>query len=162
MAEEMNLSRLCSSLSLALSTECSPISERKLQELFIARAVESGCADLQPSDAGDVFVSTVLMFGIYADWITDIGAALGFACQADDSAGAWITDDMQATTSITKAIRKMAVGGLASLDERLREQLGFSATDVLVQSIHSGEPLEQSHARLHSSHRGLSRVKTER
>lgn len=159
MNDYLNLSKICRKLGEALSRECSPISASLLIELFEKQAAAWNCSELIRAESGDVLVRPTIVFAIYADWLADIGVALGFDCQAEESAGEWIKDDMVAVRSITKEIRTMAVGGLSGLDEKLKAEYGYSASDVFMKSVSSGEPMEQSHARLHAKHCGPKRVK---
>lgn len=96
---------------------------------------------------------------MYADWITDVGAALGFDCLEDDSAGEWIGSEMTVTRAIDKAIRRAALDGIEALDGDLQTKFGFSASDVFLQSINTGDSMGQSYARLHSRNRGLKPVR---
>lgn len=159
MNDLLNLSGICRKFGEALSQECSPISESLLLDLFEKQATAWECDNLIRAESGDFFVIPTVVFAIYADWVADIGMALGFDCQDDECAGEWIKDDMEAVRSITKTIRTMAVGGLSSLDEKLKAEFGYGASDVFMQSVSSGEPMEQSHARLHARHSGLKRIK---
>lgn len=159
MNDYLNLSALCRSLAQTISSECSPISADQLLELYSKRASEITGADLFVSSTGEKAITAAGLFAVYADWITDVGVALGFECQSDESAGEWITVGMPATRAITKQMRKAAVDGLGRLDDEVRGRLGFSPSDVFMRSINTAEPMEQSHARLLSKVNGLKPVK---
>lgn len=155
----IELTALCRRLSTALSAECSPIQAELLHELFIKRATAPDGEQRLWREGGECYVDVAYLYGTYADWVTDIGMALGYDCHDDEFAGEWITDDMPAVEQIMKDIRKAAVSGLDELDGRLKAEYGFSASDVFSRAVSAGESIEQSSVRLHSDMNGLRVVK---
>lgn len=153
------MTSLCDKLSAALSEECSPVLPELLLALFVKRITAEGNAEFLKSEDETYYVNSTALFATYADWVTDIGVALGFDCQADESAGEWITDSMPTVRRIMKDIRMITVKGLADLDERLQAEYGFGPSEVFLRSLNTGEPLEQSHVRLHAERQGLKKIK---
>lgn len=157
--QQVNLTVICHKLGAALSAECSPISPERLLEIFVKRITEEGHGEFLYCKGETHYVNPTFLFAVYADWITDIGVTLGFDCNNDESSGEWITAEMLAVRNTTKDIRMIAVNGLNNLDERLQAEYGFSPSEVFLRSVNTGEPLEQSHVRLHAERQGLKKIK---
>lgn len=118
-AYQINLTALCHKLSVALTAECSPVQAGFLLAIFKKGATAKEYAQWSQNEDGAFYVDIAYLFETYADWVTDIGMALGFDCQSDESAGEWITDDMPKVKQIMKDIRTIIAADPADLDERL-------------------------------------------
>lgn len=156
----MNLSHVCQQLADAISQDCSEsITPPALLSLFEERAVAEGYGSLLTKANGSVLIAPATMFAMYAEWIIDVGVALGYAAIDDEIADAWITDAMPTVKAVTCAIREDSIRALGELDDALQRARGYRATEVLLLSLESGEPVAQSGKRLHALRHGLKVVK---
>lgn len=99
-----------------------------------------------------------VLYPVYVDWVTNIGIQLGFKCQDEKQAGEWCRE-MPNALQVFITLRRLVMARLEAMERAEADKTGFDLLDVVERSVITGEPYEQSKARLHAKGVGLKPVK---
>lgn len=152
--DSIDMLAVTGALAAALTKEASEVSESTLNAIWQS-LVEPEDFEYLVERNGHPVVGIPLVYLRYADFSIAVGSALGFCKEDDDFADMWITDVMPETLAIFTAVRKITIGYLSKASGRFEQTHGYTPADAWVKSIETGEPYEQSSARLHHEAKGL-------
>ncbi|MGE8063873.1 hypothetical protein [Pseudomonas sp. NPDC089569] len=155
----LNLNDLCELLRRALEADGQASTAEAHLMLLKTCLVQKQLVHKVITLEGGLEVSDLcVLYPVYADWVTNIGVQLGFQCQDEQQAGEWARE-MPNTLQVFITLRRLVMARLESMERAEVAKTGFGLLDVVERSVATGEPYEQSKARLHAKGVGLKPVK---
>ncbi|SFL49575.1 hypothetical protein [Azotobacter beijerinckii] len=140
-------------LAQAITREAKPIDVATLNTLWLRQIEPEDCKYLGEHN-GRPLVMPQLVYLRYADYSSAIGVELGLSAE-DADADEWVSEDMRETRAIVRTLRMIVVEYLGEAEQQMKEARGYGPGEALIQSINTGESLEQSAARLGYAAQGL-------
>ncbi|MHC5194850.1 hypothetical protein ACYSUW_13945 [Pseudomonas frederiksbergensis] len=154
----LNLNDLCELLRRALEADGQTTTAEALLALLKACLVQKQLANkVSVLDAGIEVCDLCVLYPVYANWVTNVGDQLGYQCQDEKQAGEWCRE-MPNTLQVFSTLRRLVMARLEAMEREEAAKTGFDMVDVVERSVLTGEPFEQSKARLHAKGVGLKPV----
>jgi hypothetical protein len=146
-------------LAKAITEELQPVSESDINATWQS-VIDIEYLEYVVQQNGRTLYGIPLLFKRYSEFISALGEDLGIELDEDDiMCDDWITGSMPKTRAIVTALMELTVDYLSEASKKMKEQTGTTPAEVFVQSAKTGEPFQQSQARLRHATQGLRVVK---
>lgn len=154
----LNLNDLCELLRRALDADGQTTTAEALLALLKSCLGQKQLANKVIVLEGGVEVCDLcLLYPVYANWFTNVGVQLGFQCQDEKRAGEWCRE-LPNALQVFITLRRLVMARLEAMERAESAKTGYDLLDVVERSVMTGEPYEQSKARLHANGVGLKPV----
>lgn len=156
---KINFSDQCERLASALSFESTtPVSADVLEHLMVERIEMRGAAGLCEMTVEGLMVHPVLLMGLHASWLGDIGILLSYDTSADEVPGDWIDSQMPLSREVVHSNLSESAKAVMAWAADVKLSSGYNPLEALNNCMNTGDSYDQACIRLKHKAEGLRLV----
>lgn len=156
---KLDMAQLAAQMSIAVHSDTGVTlsQEEIVSDVFEVAAEEMNKESPGVAETG-LFVSPIMAFLLYADWMVLLGDMLGHPPHPDGDSIYWMTDHPN-LKAITRALMRISISCTRIAGNAYKQQNGHHMMEAFLSANQNGESYEQAQIRLSHNSQGLRLVK---